>query len=133
PRGLGCARGQLRRDRVALEGTPPTDADLQVAHAFGGERNRAAARVCGVLPVLPVDALHAAGAPLLRDQDGGRIHWPDRLDRRVLGGRADAGNANRRSSRAARRTASLCGRARSLRAAPSARALLLGRLPCVPP
>ena len=68
-----AARG-VRRDRDALEGAAPAAADLPAADAVGVERERPADGRGDLLAVLPADALHAAGAALLRDPDRCRLH-----------------------------------------------------------
>ena len=57
----------------------------------------------GVLAVLPADALHAAGAALLRAQDRRGLHRADAVDHRVLGHRPGARDAHRRPAGADRR------------------------------
>ncbi len=57
----------------------------------------------GVLAVLPADALHAAGAALLRAQDRRRLHRADAVDHRLLGDRPGARDAHRHPAGADRR------------------------------
>ena len=84
-RDLGRSARRVRRDRDALEGAAAAAADLQAADAVGLERERPADGRGDLRPVLPADALHAAGPALLGDQDRCRLHRPDADDHRVLG------------------------------------------------
>ncbi len=82
----------------------------------GVERQRIADRRGDLLAVLPADPVHAAGAPLLGDQDGRRVHHPDPRDHRLLGRLAGARDPHRhpasscRSGWRCRRSASSCTR-----------------------
>ena len=82
--------------------------------------------------VLPADALHAAGAPLLGAQDGRRLHRPDADDHRLLRRRAGARQPRRRALGAPGRTGALDRRARPVRPAPGPRPLLQRPVPGVP-
>ncbi len=83
PDGLrGPDRG-VHRDRAALEGAAPADADLPAADAHRRQRDRVPARHLRVLPVLPRDPLHAAGAALLGDRDRRRLPASDADDHRA--------------------------------------------------
>ena len=96
-RGRGAHR-RVRRDRVALEGAAPADADLQAAVSDRGQRQRPAARWRDLRAVLPAHALHAAGPALLGAQDRRRVHRADAHDHRLLGRGAGPGHAPGRAS-----------------------------------
>ena len=92
---LGASRRaarRLRRHRAALAGPAAADADLPQPDAVGRERDGRGDRRDRVLGVLPADALHAAGAGLLRDRDGRRLRRRHVHDHRVLERGADAGH-----------------------------------------
>src|SRR5581483_2708609 len=76
-RGVGGAARGVRRRRAALARTAPADADLPPADARRLERDAAARRRVAVLAVLPPDAVHAGGAPLLGAEDRRRVHRAD--------------------------------------------------------
>src|SRR5438094_722760 len=82
--------------------------------ADGLERDRAPCGRLDLRSVLPADPLHAAGTPLLRPQDGSRLHLPDPHDHRLLGGLAGAGDSLRHSVGADRGTSVLGSRPRAL-------------------
>src|SRR5205085_9290808 len=106
------------------EGTTPAAADLPAADTLRLEPERSLDGRRDLLAVLPADSVHAAGAPLLGDQDRCRLHRAHVDDHRVLRGGAGACDPPGRQARIARRARLVDRRAASLRAPAGARQLL---------
>src|SRR5439155_26703424 len=103
--GISCAHRRVDRRRAALAGSAAPAAGLQAAHALRLERRRALLRRRHLLAVLPADAVHAAGAALLRAPDRSGLPHVRALDRRLLRRVASGGDEDRHPPRPANRAA----------------------------